>query len=66
MSIDTIIAMPSNVVIGDGSVIRGEHAFKRFLSRVPAGLRVGTRSTLDGVHFAVGPHGSVEIGDCVT
>jgi acetyltransferase-like isoleucine patch superfamily enzyme len=63
VSIDTIIAMPSNVVIGDGSVIRGEHAFKRFLSRVPAGLRVGTRSTLDGVHFAVGPHGSVEIGD---
>lgn len=54
---------PGNVVIGDGSIVSGDYAFKRFRSHRNAALQIGTHCTLDGVHFAVGPDGSVEIGD---
>lgn len=56
-------SLPKNAVVGDGTVVSGEHAFKRFRARKPGALRIGDRCTLDGVHFAVGDHGSVEIGD---
>lgn len=55
--------LPLSVVIGDGSIITGEHAFKRFRSRARIGLRIGQCTTLDGVHFAVGPDGIMQIGD---
>ena len=56
-------ALPQNVVLGEASTVVGEHAFKRFRSQRNPGLRVGHHTTLDGVHFAAGPKGTVEIGD---
>jgi acetyltransferase-like isoleucine patch superfamily enzyme len=55
--------LPSNATAGKGSIISGEHAFKRFLTRNPDGLLIGQCSTLDGVHFAIGPAGRIRIGD---
>jgi acetyltransferase-like isoleucine patch superfamily enzyme len=63
MSRETVITLPPNARLGEGSVIRGEQPFKRYYSRAAVGLRVGQRSTLDGVHVAVGPDGTIEIGD---
>ena len=56
-------ALPPNVQVGEGTLISGEYAFKRFRSASPGALVIGRCCTLDGVHFAVGPAGSVEIGD---
>jgi acetyltransferase-like isoleucine patch superfamily enzyme len=60
--------LPPNVLVGAGSVITGPLAFKRFHSERKTALRVGSACTLDGVHFALGPGGLVEIGDfcCLT
>jgi acetyltransferase-like isoleucine patch superfamily enzyme len=55
--------LPSNTLIGDETIINGEFAFKRFHSRREQALVVGASSTMDGVHFAIGPEGRVEIGD---
>lgn len=55
--------LPPNVSIGDRSIISGQQAFKRFRSlRTPA-LEIGSNTTLDGLHFAIGEHGAVAIGD---
>ena len=56
-------AIPRGAVIGDGSCINGEYAFKRFRSRQAVGLRVGTHCTLDGTHFAIGESGIATIGN---
>ena len=55
--------LPANVVAGGGTVISGEVAFKRFQSRQTPALVLGEQCTMDGVQFAVGPEGVVEIGD---
>ncbi len=57
-------ALPPNVRLGEGTLVRGEIAFKRFASRQPEALVLGRRGTFDGVQFAVGPGGRVRIGDC--
>lgn len=56
-------AHPPNVQIADTAILRGDASFKRYHSRAAVGLRVGQSTTLDGVHFAVGPKGSIQIGD---
>lgn len=55
--------LPSNVKTGSGTVVSGEIAFKRFRSRRHPGLVLGEHCTMDGVQFAVGEDGAVEIGD---
>jgi acetyltransferase-like isoleucine patch superfamily enzyme len=55
--------LPSNCVIGLNTIITGDHAFKRFLSSRGDALSIGSHCTLDGVHFAVGGDGRVQIGD---
>jgi acetyltransferase-like isoleucine patch superfamily enzyme len=55
--------LPSNVTAGPGTVISGELAFKRYGSRRTPGLIIGANCTMDGVQFAVGEDGVVEIGD---
>ena len=55
--------LPPNVRAGTGTVITDALAFKRFHSRRDPALVVGSNCTMDGVHFAVGPDGAVEIGD---
>jgi acetyltransferase-like isoleucine patch superfamily enzyme len=55
--------LPANVRVGPGSLLTGDYAFKRFRScRAPA-LVIGAHCTMDGVHFAVGEEGRVEVGD---
>ena len=56
-------ALPANVLAGPGTAISGEVAFKRFRSRRTPALVLGANCTMDGVQFAVGEDGIVEIGD---
>ena len=55
--------LPANVQAGAGTLITGEVAFKRFRNRLDLGLRVGANCTMEGVQFAVGEEGLLEIGD---
>ena len=55
--------LPPNTRVGENTLITIEHAFRRFRSELAIGLRVGAHSTMDGVHFAVGSEGAIEIGD---
>ena len=55
--------LPANVHIGPDSVVTGDYAFRRFLSRHDTALRIGSHCTMDGVHFAIGREGRVKIGD---
>ncbi len=55
--------LPANVCIGVDSLISSDYAFKRFCSRRPQALVIGAGCTMDGVHFAVGENGQMEIGD---
>ena len=55
--------LPAEVQLGAKTLVTSDYAFKRFRSRRSPGLVVGTHCTMDGVHFAVGEDGFVEIGD---
>ena len=55
--------LPENVRAGAGTLFSGEVAFKRFRSRRLPALIVGRHCTMDGVQFALGDDGVVEIGD---
>jgi acetyltransferase-like isoleucine patch superfamily enzyme len=55
--------LPANVRIGLNSILTSDHAFKRFRSRRSPALTIGAHCTMDGVHFALGVEGQVEIGD---
>jgi acetyltransferase-like isoleucine patch superfamily enzyme len=56
-------ALPANVQVGPNTVITGDLAFKRFHSQEPDALIIGTHGTMDGVHFDLGAHGRMRIGD---
>jgi len=55
--------LPANVLAGPNTVITGELAFKRFHGTADPAVSVGADCTMDGVHFAVGRDGRLEIGD---
>ena len=55
--------LPPNARVGVNTIITADYAFRRFLSRRDEALIVGAHCTMDGVHFAVGEQGRVEIGD---
>src|SRR5581483_9809707 len=55
--------LPQNVRIGPNSVITSDYAFKRFRSRRIPALDIGSDCTMEGVHFAIGEEGQIEIGD---
>ena len=58
--------LPVNVRVGDGTVITGPDAFKRFRTTREPGLVLGRGCTMDLTHFSFQPDGQVEIGDfCV-
>lgn len=58
--------VPRNVVVGDGTVITGPDAFKRFRTTKDPGLVIGRGCTMDLTHFSFQPDGVVTIGDhCV-
>jgi len=54
---------PSNSVLGLNTLLTGDLAFKRFQSKQPNALIIGAHCTRDGVHFALGEQGRVQIGD---
>lgn len=49
--------------MGDGSLITGDLAFKRFHSREADALIIGAQCTMDGVHFDLGEKGRMTVGD---
>jgi acetyltransferase-like isoleucine patch superfamily enzyme len=55
--------LPGNVRVGPNSLLTGSLAFKRFRSRLGVALTIGAHCTMDGVHFALGEGGRVEVGD---
>lgn len=55
--------MPANARVGEGSVIMGGMAFKRFHTHRDPGVTVGRNCTLDGIHFAINENGQVAVGD---
>ena len=58
--------VPSNVILGPGTLVTGEYAFRRVRTERDPGLVVGSDCHLDQVQFSYGPEGYVEIGDlCV-
>ena len=58
--------LPANVRVGDGTVITGPDAFKRFRSHRDPGLVIGSNCTMDLTHFSFQPDAQVVIGDyCV-
>jgi acetyltransferase-like isoleucine patch superfamily enzyme len=56
-------SLPANVRTGANTLITADYAFKRFLSKQDPALVIGSRCTMDGVHFAIGREGRVSIGD---
>jgi acetyltransferase-like isoleucine patch superfamily enzyme len=56
-------ALPPNVRVGANTMITGELAFKRFRSLEENALVIGAHCTMDGVHFALGEKGRVQMGD---
>ncbi len=54
---------PANVRLGPNTLITGDLSFKRFHSNEPDALVIGANCTMDGVHFALGEKGRVQIGD---
>jgi acetyltransferase-like isoleucine patch superfamily enzyme len=58
--------VPPGVRLGPGTVITGEHAFRRLRTRRDPGLVVGRECALDQVQFSYGLDGYIQIGDlCV-
>lgn len=58
--------LPSNVRIGEGTLITGRDAFKRFRTTRDPGLVLGANCTMDLTHFSFQPSGQVTVGDwCV-
>jgi acetyltransferase-like isoleucine patch superfamily enzyme len=55
--------IPGNVTLGEGTLVNGALAFKRFHSRLAPALVIGASCTMDGVQFALGEEARVEIGD---
>jgi acetyltransferase-like isoleucine patch superfamily enzyme len=55
--------LPANVRAGADTLLSGDYAFKRFRSQCNPALSIGAHCTMDGVHFALGKKGRVEIGD---
>jgi acetyltransferase-like isoleucine patch superfamily enzyme len=55
--------MPANVRLGNGTLVKGGLAFKRFHAKQGEALIIGENCTMDGVHFDLGEQGKVVIGD---
>jgi acetyltransferase-like isoleucine patch superfamily enzyme len=56
-------ALPLNVVVGDESIITGQHAFRKFFARHESALVIGHHCTLGGTSLAIGKNGTVTIGN---
>ncbi len=55
--------IPSNIVVGEHSVLDTSAIFKQFFSKLPIGLKIGNRVTLQNASLATEENGYIEIGD---
>jgi acetyltransferase-like isoleucine patch superfamily enzyme len=55
--------LPGSVALGDGTLLTGESAFKRFHAVHDHALTIGSDCTMEGVQFALGAQARVSIGD---
>jgi acetyltransferase-like isoleucine patch superfamily enzyme len=55
--------LPGNVVLGDGTIVTGDHAFRRLRSTRDPALVVGVGCVLEQVQFSYGLEGRIVIGD---
>lgn len=58
-----VVTLPSNARIGSNTLLTGEHAFKRFRSKIDQALVIGAHCMMDGSHFALGEAARATIGD---
>ncbi len=58
------MALPDNIELGEGSFLHSSFAFLHFHSERDLGFRLGNHSSVyEATWFALGPRGSVEIGE---
>ncbi len=62
-AVDEAVTLPPNVVVGPGTTVAGELAFKRFHSCRQPAISMGANCEMDGTHFDLGEEGRLEIGD---
>lgn len=55
--------LPAGVILGEGTIIKGKTALRRFFSEQETGLIIGRECVMDGVQFAAGKDGRISIGD---
>jgi acetyltransferase-like isoleucine patch superfamily enzyme len=55
--------IPLNMEVGENTVIDSSSCFKRFFSKLPLGLKVGSHVTLQSAALSTEPNGYIEIGD---
>jgi acetyltransferase-like isoleucine patch superfamily enzyme len=55
--------IPSNMEVGENTVIDSSASFKQYCSKLPLGLKIGSNVTLKGAALSVEEGGYIEIGD---
>jgi acetyltransferase-like isoleucine patch superfamily enzyme len=55
--------IPSNIEVGEDTVIDSSSIFKKFFSELPLGLKIGDHVTLQSPSLAAEKNGYIEIGD---
>ena len=54
---------PTNIVVGDNTVIDTSACFRKYNSKLPVGLRIGSSVTLQDTKLSPDENGYIEIGD---
>lgn len=56
-------AVPSNIIVGENSMIDSAIVFKQFFSKLPVGLKIGNNVTIRSSTLATEENAMIEIGD---
>lgn len=57
------LPIPSNITVGENSVIDSSVVFKQFFSKLPVGLKIGSNVTIRSATLATEENAFIEIGD---
>ena len=57
------LSVPSNITVGENSVIDSTVIFKQFFSKLPVGLAIGNNVTIRSASLATEENAFIEIGD---
>jgi acetyltransferase-like isoleucine patch superfamily enzyme len=55
--------VPGNIEVGTNTVIDSSSCFKKFFSKLPVGLKLGSNVTLQSPSLATEPNACIQIGD---